>query len=120
MLNNYSYYLSLMKKDLDRAEKMSKRSNELEQDNATYLDTYAWILFVKKDYSGAKKVIEKALGVMGDDIDESDTTILEHAGDIYSRCGEKDNAMRYWLKANELGGSDNPKALDKKIKKRKL
>ena len=120
VLNNYSYYLSLMKKDLDRAEKMSKRSNELEQDNATYLDTYAWILFVKKDYSGAKEVIEKALGVMGDDIDESDTTILEHAGDIYSRCGEKDNAMRYWLKAKELGGSDNPKALDKKIKKRKL
>ena len=120
VLNNYSYYLSLIKKDLDRAEKMSKRSNELEKDNPTYLDTYAWILFVKKDYNGAKETIEKALEIMGEKLGEGDTTIIEHAGDIYSRCGEQDNAMKYWLKAKELGGSDNPKALDKKIKKRKL
>ena len=62
----------------------------------------------------------KALEIMGEELGEGDTTIIEHAGDIYSRCGEQDNAMKYWLKAKELGGSDNPKALDKKIKKRKL
>jgi len=120
VLNNYSYYLSLIKKDLDRAEKMSKRSNELEPDNATYLDTYAWVLFMKKDYQGAKEQIEKALTIMGEEMDESDSTVIEHAGDIYSKCGEQSRAVEYWLKAKELGGSENPKALDKKIKKRKL
>lgn len=120
VLNNYSFYLSLIKKNLDKAEKMSKRSNELEKDNPTYLDTYAWILFVKKDYQGAKEQMEKALKIMGDDVDESDCTVIEHAGDIFSKCGEQARAMEYWLKAKELGGSENPKALDKKIKKRKL
>lgn len=47
VLNNYSYFLSLEKKDLKKAERMSAQCIKLEPDNATYLDTYAWIFFVQ-------------------------------------------------------------------------
>ncbi len=120
VLNNYAYYLSLEKKNLDRAAKMSKRSNELEVDNPTYLDTYAWVLYVQKRYDEAREVMDKALTIMGDSLDASDSTVIEHAGDIYSRCGDSSKAVEYWIKAKELGGNDNLKALEKKIKKRKL
>lgn len=43
-LNNYAYYLSIEKKNLDKAEEMSYRTVKAEPDNDTYLDTYAWIL----------------------------------------------------------------------------
>ena len=39
-LNNYAYYLSLERKDLDKAEEMSYKTVKAEPNNATYLDTY--------------------------------------------------------------------------------
>ena len=45
-LNNYAYYLSEKGIRLDDAEKMSFRTIKAEPKNATYLDTYAWILFI--------------------------------------------------------------------------
>lgn len=48
-LNNYAYYLSVDRKHLDKAEEMSYRTVKAEPENATYLDTYAWILFEKEN-----------------------------------------------------------------------
>lgn len=61
VLNNYSYYLSLEKKDLDRAEKMSSITVKAEPLNPTYLDTYGWILYEQGSYIMAKIYIEKAI-----------------------------------------------------------
>lgn len=47
-LNNYAYYLSVDRKNLDKAEEMSYKTIKAEPQNSTYLDTYAWILFEKK------------------------------------------------------------------------
>ena len=47
VLNNYSYFLTLDKKDLKKAERMAAQCIKLEPDNATYLDTYAWVFFVQ-------------------------------------------------------------------------
>lgn len=40
---------------------MSAQCIKLEPDNATYLDTYAWIFFVQGNYTLAKIYIESAL-----------------------------------------------------------
>lgn len=40
-LNNYAYYLSVERRDLDKAEEMSYRTVKAEPNNSTYLDTYA-------------------------------------------------------------------------------
>ena len=54
-------YLSLRKFNLEKAQKMSYKCNELEPNNGTYQDTYAWILYQLGDYREAKKWLEKAL-----------------------------------------------------------
>src|SRR5690606_19447726 len=61
VLNNYSYYLSLRGERLKEAEKMSKRSLELRPNEATFLDTYGWILYKQGKYTEAKEYIEKAI-----------------------------------------------------------
>ena len=117
VLNNYAYYLSLERKNLSKAEEMSRRSLEHEGDNPTYIDTYAWILFQQRRYAEARTYIEQALSLMGSDIDASDANIIEHAGDIYAKCGDMDNAVKYWQQSADLGNTSP--LLAKKLKNRK-
>lgn len=109
VLNNYSYFLSLEKKDLKKAERMSAQCIKLEPDNATYLDTYAWIFFQQGNYTLAKIYIESAL--------EKDKTqsaeLVDHYGDILYRSGEKAKAVEQWKKAKEMGKVSE--VLDRKI-----
>lgn len=77
-LNNYAYYLSLNKKDLKRAEEMSRKSNELSPDNATYLDTYAWVLYQLKRYDEAKEVMDKVVQLIDPEELAEDSDVREH------------------------------------------
>ena len=97
-LNNYAYFLSIDKKQLDKAEEMSYRTVKAEPENKTYLDTYAWILFEKGRYTEARIYIEQALRNGGD----KSRVIVEHCGDIYYMLGEKDKALAYWKKADAM------------------
>ena len=109
VLNNYSYFLALRKEDLKKAERMSAQTIKLEPDNATYLDTYAWIFFVQGNYTLAKIYIESAL--------EKDKTnsseLIDHYGDILYMTGNKEKAIEQWKKAKELGKESE--ILDRKI-----
>lgn len=100
-LNNYAYYLSVERKDLDKAEEMSYRTVKAEPENATYLDTYAWILFEKERYTEARIYIEQAMRNGGD----TSQVIVEHCGDIYYMLDEKDKALEYWKKAEGMDPS---------------
>ena len=100
-LNNYSYYLSVRKKDLEKAKEMSKKSNELEPNNSSYQDTYGWILFQLEDYSNAKIWIEKAISNGG----ERNGTLLEHLGDVEFKLGNLTKASELWQKAIKAGGT---------------
>ncbi len=113
VLNNYSYYLSLENKDLDKAEKMISKTIELEPGNSTYLDTYAWVLFKRGRYFEAKYIIERAIDKGGDQSD----VIVEHYGDILFKNGDVKGALLQWKKSKELGNSS--KLLDKKIESEK-
>ena len=109
VLNNYSYFLSLEKKDLKKAERMSAQCIKMEPNNATYLDTYAWIFFMQGNYTLAKIYIENAL--------EKDTTknteLVDHYGDILFMSGDKEKAVEQWQKAKEMGKVSE--ILDRKI-----
>jgi tetratricopeptide (TPR) repeat protein len=109
VLNNYSYFLSLRKEKLDLALKMSEKLVQQHQNNPTYLDTHAWVLYIRKDYKKAKEFLEKAMmdstGVSG--------TIVEHYGDVLFKLGERDNAVAQWKKAKRMG--ETTELLDKKI-----
>ena len=120
-LNNYAYYLSELGEQLEKAEQMSYRTIKAEPKNATYLDTYAWILFMQKRYSEAKIYIDQTLQ---NDTDTS-AVLLEHAGDIYYHTGAVDEAVNYWQQAlehasdkSELKG-ERKQVLIRKIKLKK-
>lgn len=114
VLNNYAYYLSVEKRDLDRAEAMSKKTIEKEPTNSTFLDTYAWILFEQKKYTEAKIYIQQAL----DNDKEAGSVLFDHAGDIYYMAGEKEKAVQLWKKA--LGMDPENETLKLKLKKGKI
>lgn len=116
VLNNYSYYLSLRNVKLDEAEKMSKRSLELQPEMATYLDTYGWILFKEGKYEKAKEYIQKAID---SNPTNADGTLFEHLGDVYFKLNNIDKALEFWIKAKEKG-TENQELIDKKIRDRKL
>ena len=114
VLNNYAYYLSERGIRLDDAEKMSKESLELRPGEATFLDTYGWILYKQGKYEGAKKYIEDALKANP----EADGTLWEHLGDIYFKLGDANKAVENWKKAKEKGTENTQ--IDKKIQDRKI
>jgi tetratricopeptide (TPR) repeat protein len=101
-LNNYAYYLSIEKFDLQKAERMSAKTIEKEPKNSTYLDTYAWIFYQQGNYSLAKFYIERAI----DNLKEKQEAgvILDHYGDILWMSGGNDTkAIETWKKAYESG-----------------
>ncbi len=114
VLNNYSYYLSLENKDIDKAERMSGITVKEEPTNATFLDTYGWVLFKQGAFTAAKIYIENAVKYSEED---PSAEVLEHYGDILYKTDEPEKALEQWKKAKEIG-SDS-KTLDKKIKSKK-
>ena len=112
-LNNYAYYLSVEKKNLDKAEEMSYRTVKAEPTNGTYLDTYAWILFEKGKYAEARIYIDQALQNGGD----KSSVVVEHCGDIYYQNGEREKAVEFWKQAEKLAAEsadDENEARDEK------
>ena len=99
VLNNYAYYLSLRKINLQKAKTMSLSCNELEPKNSTYQDTYAWVLYQLEDYKNAKIWLEKALKNGGD----LSPVIIEHHGDVLYKLGDIEAAKKQWRKALDLG-----------------
>ena len=112
-LNNYAYYLSLTGKNLQKAEQMSYITVKAEPNNGIYLDTYAWILFMQGRYEESKIYIDQAL--KNDETPSAD--VIEHAGDIYWKCGDHAAALKFWQQAVDKGGDS--KVLLKKLKQKK-
>ena len=110
-MNNYAYYLSLRSIKLDVAEKLSNIVVKNNPNNATYLDTYAWVLFKKKDYQLAKFYMESALS----NSNEDNPVLVEHYGDILFFLNDKDKAVQQWEKSLKMGNQS--KVLPAKIKK---
>lgn len=111
ILNNYAYFLTLCNRDLDKAERMSAKTVQAEPQNATFLDTYAWVFYKRKEYTMAQLYIEMA--IKNERRPSSD--IYDHYGDILLAVGNKQEALKQWKKALELDASN--KELLEKVEK---
>ena len=109
VLNNYSYYLSLREKDLEKAERMSKQCVELSPNQSTYQDTYGWVLYKLKRFNEAKEWLKKAV-----EGDSKSPVITEHYGDVLYKLNFKKEALEYWKKAKNSGGDSE--LLNKKVR----
>ena len=123
-LNNYAYYLSLREERLDEAAEMSRRTLKAAPDNPIYLDTYAWIMFVSRQYDEAERVMHKV--VPPDSTDEylldnkyCMSNVLEHAGDIAWMQGKEEEALRFWRLAMKRDDKTGTPLLPKKVRKKK-
>lgn len=108
--NNAAYFMAQKGRDLDKALKYSRFAVLSEPENPTYLDTYAWVYFKRKEYDEALKQINSALGLYEqadslapvDAEPQMNAEVLEHAGDIYFMNGEPDRAVEFWERAAAL------------------
>ena len=114
-LNNYAYYLSEEGENLQKAEQMSYKTIKSEPKNSTFLDTYAWILFMEQRYAEAKIYIDQA--IQNDTDSVKNAVVIEHAGDIYAMNGDTRQALQYWQEAVKAGGDSA--LLQRKIKLKK-
>ena len=111
VLNNYSYFLCLRKQQLRKAQEMAKRLIQKYPKNATYLDTYGWVLFTIKEYEEAEIYLKKAALI------DENGTIIEHYGDVLFELGQFEKALIQWKRAQELGGTTD--SIESKIKNSK-
>ncbi len=117
VLNNYAYFLitiphprSSREESLQKAVEMAKLAVSIEENNATYLDTYAWALFKSEKLELARKVMRQAISLNKDKSPE----LYIHYGDILEALGESYLAEIYWLRAWENGY--DKAIIDEKIK----
>lgn len=109
VLNNWAYYLSVRGEKLEKAEEMSRKSNDLAPGTATYMDTYAWVLFKEGKYQQAREWQEKALAASG----TPEGVLLEHYGDILFKLGDAQGALEQWKLAQAAGGASE--LIDRKV-----
>lgn len=109
-LNNYAYYLAVRQEKLEKALELTQKSNDLSPENPVFLDTYAWVLYQKKDYAQALEKIEKVFELNPNQEPE----VLEHYGDILKANGKNEAALLQYQKAAAQG--DVSPAVAQKIK----
>ena len=114
VLNNYSYYLSLRKENLDKALKMMELCTALNPGIASYEDTYAWVFYQIGDYVKALEWLERALKSGG----SQSAVIVEHYGDVLYQLGKVTEAVEQWKKAKEIGSETT--IIDQKISEQQL
>ena len=99
---------------LEQAEKYIRSALKDDPHNYAYLDSLAWVLYRKKSFSEAKKIILEAIGRSPDK--SSRGVLLDHAGDIFSALGEEEKAREYWQKAVQTDDPElDPDVILKKI-----
>jgi len=99
VLNNYAYFLALEGRDLNRALEMSSRAVALTDNNPTYLDTHAWVLFRLGRLDEAKRYLQQAVSLDG----QKSPELQVHYGDVLAALGENFMAETYWKRAKENG-----------------
>ena len=112
VLNNYSYFLALEKRHLEKAERMASKVIQLKPEEPTYLDTYAWVFFRQGNYLLAKFYLQTAISKMGKEIP---ALYYEHYADVLYMMGDEEQAMIYWLKAAEAADGTTTSTLEEKI-----
>jgi tetratricopeptide (TPR) repeat protein len=95
-LNNFAYSLAQRGKDLEKASLMVNKALQLAPDNASYLDTKGWLLYLTGNYREAKEYVEKAISLTKDNPE-----ILEHLGDILMKLNKSEEAKGYYRQALE-------------------
>ncbi|MFL2909072.1 MAG: tetratricopeptide repeat protein [Limisphaerales bacterium] len=98
-MNYLGYMWADINQNLDEAAKLIIKANELDTDNAAYIDSLGWLYFRQGKYDMALTELLKASELTQD---EPDSTIFEHIGDTQHKLGATQKAKEAWQQALDL------------------
>jgi tetratricopeptide (TPR) repeat protein len=81
-----------LEEDRNRKKKDPEATPEELKDNGAYLDSLGWVLFKKKEFKEAKKVLQQAV----EDKAAQHIEIYDHLGDVLMALDERDAAVTAW------------------------
>jgi len=92
VLNNYAYYLAEQNIRLKEAEAMAKEVISRADNNTTFLDTYAWVLYKRGKLKDAAIIMEKIISSG----EKADAEWYEHYGYILKGQKKCAQAIEKW------------------------
>jgi tetratricopeptide (TPR) repeat protein len=97
VLNNFAFSLANRKENLSKADSLIDVALKMEPTNPFFLDTKAWVLYGKKDYTQALKLLDKCM-----EINPKNPEYYIHAKEIFETMGNKTMANQMQDKINKL------------------
>jgi tetratricopeptide (TPR) repeat protein len=110
-LNYLGYTYLDLNRNMEEAEKLILRANEIKPDDGYIIDSLGWLYYKKGDVDKALEKLEKAVALV-----PYDPVILEHLGDVYLALGERQKAMEMFKRSLEHSKSEDNTDLEAKIK----
>lgn len=99
---NYLGYMWLERGEhLDKSEELIRKANELESDNAAYVDSLGWVLFKRGKTAESLKELQRAESLMKE-ITAEDAEILDHIAQAHDKLNQRAKAEEYWRRVLDL------------------
>jgi len=103
---NYLGYMWLeLDRHLDKAGELIRKANDLQPDNAAYVDSLGWWHFKKGDHPNALKELQRAFALIKEP-QPDDAEIIEHIAQVYLKMDDRAKAREYFEKARALQPPD--------------
>ncbi|MCK4980326.1 MAG: hypothetical protein KAS62_08010 [Candidatus Delongbacteria bacterium] len=98
--NNYAYLLAQHNRNIEKALALVKNALNEDPNNISFLDTMAWIYYIKGDHQKAEEYIEQAFAQPGALLDANSKELYEHYVKIKTKLNKLDDIEK--IKLNEL------------------
>jgi tetratricopeptide (TPR) repeat protein len=99
---NYLGYMWLERGEhLDQSEQFIRKANDLEPDNAAYVDSLGWVLFKRGKFAEALRELQRSESLMKE-ITAEDAEILDHIAQAHDRLNQRAKAEEYWRRVLDL------------------
>jgi tetratricopeptide (TPR) repeat protein len=115
ILNNIAYILAENNQDIDKALEYAKRAYEAKPNDPGYLDTYAFVLYKKGQYSEAVQFERAAIQQYEAQRISTPVDAYEHLGQSHEQLGELTQARAAYEQALEAGGENIQKPVKERI-----
>lgn len=103
---NYLGYMWLDRgQHLDRAETLIRKANEMEPDNAAFIDSLGWLFFKQGKFAEALTELLKSEKLLREEQPEpepGDAEIFDHIAQAYDKLGQRDKSLDYWKRALDV------------------
>lgn len=100
-LNYWGYMWIEQNKNLDKAEILIRKANELRPDEPAFIDSLGWLFFKQGKVNEALAELERAEKLM-ETFTPEDAEILDHIAQVHQKLGHADKAREYWRRALDL------------------